>query len=172
MAHGVGSHGWRVMVIGVLTGTFVAGTPLMAVAAVQPADARTTAAAKAGNTYGGVTSQGYPVVVDMTSNRRKLVRAMAAMELPCTSGATAFLPDEYTGLPVTKKGKFGTAFGPLTVRNDDGTTTDIEGRISGKLNAAKTKIAGGWQLSLTDRDAAGAVTDTCVSGSVTWKAKQ
>ncbi len=171
MAHDVRSRGFRVMVVGVVGGTLVVGTPLMADAAVSPADAR-TAAATVGNTYGGVTSQGYPVVVDMTSNRRKLVRAMAAIELPCTSGATAFLPDEYTALPVTRKGKFGTAFGPVTVRNDDGTTSDVQGRLSGRLTSAKTRLAGTWELEWTDHDAAGAVTDTCDSGVVRWSAKQ
>jgi hypothetical protein len=172
MTHGVVSRGLRVMGVGVLTSTLVVGAPLMAVATVQPSDARTTAAAKVGNTYGGMTSQGHPVVVDLTSDRRKLVRALLAIEMPCTSGGTAFLTDEYNALRVSKKGKFGTAFGPVTVRNDDGTTTDVQGRISGKLNASRTKITGTWQLSGTDRDAAGAVLDTCDSGSVSWRAKQ
>jgi len=37
---------------------------------------------------------------------------------------------------------------------------------------AKTKITGTWSLTATDHDATGNVTDTCTSGSVSWKAKQ
>jgi hypothetical protein len=60
----------------------------------------------------------------------------------------------------------------MTNRNDDGTTTDFEGTISGSFNKARTKASGKWSFKATDHDAAGAVTDTCDSGSVSWSAKQ
>ena len=73
---------------------------------------------------------------------------------------------------MSKKGKFSASFGPQVNRNDDGTTTDFEGSLRGALNKARTKLSGKWQLKVTDHDASGAVTDTCDSGSVSWKAKQ
>ena len=63
-------------------------------------------------------------------------------------------------------------YGPVTQRNDDGTTTDYQGRVTGALNDAKTKITGTWRLIATDHDATGVVTDTCDTGLLTWKAKQ
>lgn len=81
-------------------------------------------------------------------------------------------PDEYTRLPVSRSGRFSVRFGPVTQRNDDGTTIDLEGRMSGRLNSTKTRITGTWQFKATDHDATGAVTDTCDSGSVSWRAKQ
>jgi hypothetical protein len=63
-------------------------------------------------------------------------------------------------------------FGPVTQRNDDGTTIDFEGTISGTFNSSRTRVSGTWAFKGTEHDAAGAVTDTCDSGSVSWSAKQ
>ena len=81
------------------------------------------------------------------------------------------LPDRYLDLKVSKKGRFSSSFTD-TVRNDDGTTTDFAGSMSGTLNKAKTKLKGTWSLKVTDHDLAGAVTDTCDAASITWSAKQ
>lgn len=128
--------------------------------------------AAVGNTYGGVTSQGWPIVVDLTANRRQLVRAVIALELTCTSGDTGVSGDRYTRLAVTKSGRFSITYGPVTERNDDGTTTDYQWRLSGRLKTAKTRISGTWVWKFTNHDTTGGVTDTCDSGSVTWTAKQ
>jgi hypothetical protein len=143
-------------------------------AAASPGTPAPTArsAATAGAVYGGITAQDFPVIIELRSNRRQVVRAAIGIRLSCTSGGRLTLPDNYTRVPVSKKGKFTTSFGPITQRNDDGTTSDIEGTMSGRLNAARTKVSGKWQLKTTDHDTTGAVTDTCDSGSVSWKAKQ
>jgi hypothetical protein len=174
MAHTVRLHGWRVAVVGALAGAFLVGSPLMSVATAQGAQVRASsrAAAAVGNTFGGLTSKSMPVIVEMKANRRQIVRAVAALELPCTSGASLTIPDIYESVAVTKKGKFSRTFGPVTQRNDDGTTFDIQGRMSGALNRAKTQISGAWTIKATEHDGTGAVTDTCDAGSVTWKAKQ
>ena len=80
-------------------------------------------------------------------------------------------PDHWVKFSV-KKGKFSATLGPETHRNDDGTTWDAEGAVAGRFNASKTTISGTWALKVTDHGAAGAVTDTCDSGSMNWKAKQ
>ena len=92
--------------------------------------------------------------------------------MKCTAGGTWTIPNKFTKLAVTKSGKFHFAYGPFTERNDDGTTTDYQGRMAGALNDAKTKIVGTWRMIATDHDAAGAVTDTCDTGLLTWTAKQ
>jgi hypothetical protein len=61
---------------------------------------------------------------------------------------------------------------PEITRNDDGTMTDIEGRIGGALTPARTRARGTRQLKLTTHDIAGAVTDTCDSGSISRRAKR
>jgi hypothetical protein len=75
-------------------------------------------------------------------------------------------------MAVGKTRKFGASFGPTTNRNSDGTTSDFEGSISGAFNKARTTVSGKWSLKDVDHDASGAVTDTCDSGAVSWKAKQ
>jgi len=125
-----------------------------------------------GVVWGGVTSQGWPVVVELRKKRREIVRAAIGLHLQCTSGSIANVPDTYRDVRVSKKGKFSASFGPETVRRDDGTTFDVEGSVSGALNSTRTKLSGKWQIKLTDHDAAGVVTDTCDSGAVSWTAKQ
>lgn len=162
---------WQVTVITAIAGALVLGSPMIPVATASPASVVTPSAAAVGNTYGGVTSQGFPVFVDMTATRRQVVREVAAIVLKCTNGGR-FVPDRFTKLAVTKGGKFHVAYGPFTQRNDDGTTTDIQGRMTGALNDSKTKIVGTWRMIATYHDAAGAVTDSCDTGLLTWSAKQ
>jgi hypothetical protein len=149
-------------------------SPLAAAAAARPeqGSSRATTAGAGGTVYGGVTAQRFPVVIETSRNGRKLVEATVAIRLTCTSGGAVTLPDGYRGLSVNKKRKFRASFGPVTSRNDDGTTTDFEGSISGAFNKARTKASGKWSFKATDRDAAGAITDTCDSGSISWTAKQ
>jgi hypothetical protein len=146
--------------------------PLAAAARPDRGSPRAVGAAAAGTVYGGATAQQFPVVITASKNGRKVARAHIAIRLTCTSGATVTLPDGYVGLSVSKKRKFSAAFGPETNRNPDGTTTDLEGTMRGAFNKARTKVSGTWTFKWTDRDASGAVTDTCDSGSVSWKAKQ
>jgi hypothetical protein len=133
--------------------------------------AATAPAATTGTVLGGETSEGWPVVVELSKNGKQVVRASAGIHLTCKSGGVVNVPDVYRKLTVSPSGKLGTNFGPTTQRNDDGTTTDYEGSISGKLNKARTSASGTWTLKWTDHDTAGAITDTCESGSVSWKAK-
>ena len=162
---------WRVVGTGVAAGALVVSWPTgpSASAGMAAAGPRTLTAA-VGNTFGGLTNQGNPIVVDLNSTRRRVVRAVAAVDLTCTSGLASFT-DRFFDLAVSRRGKFSITYGPVTQRNDDGTTTDFSGRFSGSLNDTRTRLTGVWRLTAVDHDAAGAVTDTCDSGLVSWKAK-
>jgi hypothetical protein len=128
-------------------------------------------AAASAKVLGGVTGDGWPVTVEVNKSGKQVVRASIGLTLTCTSGALLPLPDFYKKLKISKKGKFGSSFGPGTVNNPDGTKTTIEGSMSGKVNKPRTKASGRWQLKVTDLSATGVVTDTCDSGSVSWRAK-
>lgn len=147
-------------------------SPLTAAARPEHGSSRATTAAAGGTVYGGVTAQGFPVVIETSKNGRKVVRAAIALRLPCTAGGFFTVPDGYMGMSVSKMRKFGASFGPETNRNDDGTTTDFEGSVRGAFNKARTKASGKWSVKATVHDAAGAITDTCASGSISWAAKQ
>jgi hypothetical protein len=147
-------------------------SPLAAATTYGHARAPGQGAVAAGVVYGGLTSQRHPIVLEVSRNGREVVRAAIAIRLQCTSGGGATVPDGYTRLTLTAGGRFRASFGPNVTRNDDGTTTDWEGSVRGAFNASRTRASGTWQLQATDRDAAGAVTDTCNSGSIAWRAKQ
>src|SRR4051794_14698858 len=125
-------------------------SPLTATARLEQVSSRATTARAAGTVYGGITAQDFPVVIETSKNGRKVVKARIAIHLTCTSGGGFTAPDGYTGLAVTKKRTFSASFGPVTNRNDDGTTTDLEGRISGTFNKARTNVSGKWSFKATD----------------------
>jgi hypothetical protein len=156
-----------------LATALVVSTPLVAAAAPRHdgTPAKITAAA-AGVVYGGATPDGFGLMVEVNKSRRKIVRMVTGLRTVCTSGSIFILPDNWTDLRVSKRGKFGASYGPAVERNDDGTTTDVEGTVSGRFNSSRTSVSGTWSLKLTHRDAAGTVLDTCDSGIVNWKAKQ
>jgi hypothetical protein len=151
----------------------LAGTPLVAPAAPRhdstPAG---TSAAAAAVVYGGVTPEGFGLMVEVNKSGRKIVRMHTGLRMQCTSGVFFAVPDNWTNMRVSKQRKFSASFGPEVERNDDGTMTDVEGTVSGKFNSSRSRVSGTWSLKLTHRDAAGTVTDTCDSGIVNWKAKQ
>lgn len=146
--------------------------PVTAAARPEPAPPHGVMAAAGGTVYGGATSQDFPVVIQTNKNGRTVTNATIAIRANCTSGGFVVVPDGYRNLTVSKKRKFSASFGPMTQRNDDGTTTDFEGTVSGSFNKARSKASGRWSFKATDHDAAGAVTDTCDSGSVSWTARQ
>jgi hypothetical protein len=159
--------GW----VGAGAAVVVAAVPLTAAAVPRRAAPRAHSAATVGAVYGGFTSQNYPVVVEFNKSRRRVVRAGVGLHLSCATGGGFSLPDRYADVKVSKKGRFSSSFSD-TERNDDGTTTDLEGSFNGALNKARTKVTGKWTEKTTQRDASGAVTDTCDSGSISWTAKQ
>jgi hypothetical protein len=149
----------------------LATAALAGVAAPSQGSSASSRAATVGKSYGGVTSQDFPVVVDVNRRRSRVVRAVIAIRLSCTAGGFLTVPDGYTKLSI-RRGKFSASFGPVVQRNPDGTTTDLEGTMSGTFNSSRTKVSGTWAFKATYRDPAGTVTDTCDSGSVSWSAKQ
>jgi hypothetical protein len=151
----------------------VASTPLVAAAAPRHEVplSRITAAGGA-VVYGGVTPDGFGLMVEVNKSQRKIVRMATGLRMPCTSGDLYITPDNWTDVRVSRRGKFGASYGPAVQRNDDGTTTDVEGTVSGKFNSSRTSVSGTWSLKLTHRDTAGTVLDTCDSGIVRWKARQ
>ena len=172
MARAFRRRGWRVAAVGVATAALVVTWPtgLTANAGTASVSGPRTLSAAVGNTFGGVTGQGHPVVIDLSSTRRKAVRVVASLQLTCTSG-DGFYTDKWTDLSISRAGKLRFVYGPVTVRNDDGTTSDFSGRVVGALNDTRTRMSGVWRFTEVDHDAAGAVTETCDSGLVSWKAK-
>jgi hypothetical protein len=142
-------------------------------AAGDRASARAANAPARGVVYGGFTAQDWPVAIEVSKDRRRVVRAAIGLTLTCApSGLVVRIPDAYRNLPLSKKGRFRDSFGPNPISNADGTTTELRGSVTGTTNAKRTQMSGSWQFTAVDHDAAGTVTDTCDSGKVSWTAKQ
>jgi hypothetical protein len=125
-------------------------------------------AAPSGVVYGGETPQQWPVVVQISKDRRSVVKLVIALTLKCGNGAPLVNHDRYTKLRVSASGRFSNSYGPVTTDNGDGTTTDYRGSVSGRVT--RTKITGTSRLSGAFYDSAGKLTDTCDSGTVRWTA--
>jgi hypothetical protein len=166
--------GWKPALWLVVAGSIGAAlcVPLAAAASHHSNGPNARAAASAGVTYGGVTPQGWPVVIQFAQNQRRIRQAGIGITTRCTSGDFVDAQDGWVDLPVSTKRKFGATSRPHTYRYDDGTTSDIESSINGALNRTRSKVSGTWRLKITYYDSAGAVTDTCDSGSVRGTAKQ
>ena len=172
LLHDSATDAVRVCRAAVLATAVLGAAPLAAAAAPRHdgTPARIGAAAS-GVVYGGVTDNSFGLMVETNKPRRNIIRIATGLKLHCTSGVTFSTPDGWSKLSV-KKRKFSATFGPMTERNDDGTTVDLQGAVSGRFNRAMTSISGTWSFKATEHDATGAVTDICDSGTINWTAKQ
>lgn len=129
--------------------------------------------APVGQVFGGASSQGWPIAIEVSKDGRQVVRALAGIELKCTSGDSMRIPDAYVKVPLSAKGKFSASFGPMQIgTTPEGQKVMGQGSAAGSRNAAATKMKGTWKLTTTFIDPAGATVDTCDSGNVNWTAKQ
>jgi hypothetical protein len=152
-------------------GCVAAGVSVLLLAAPVAASGSPAKTRATGAVLGGFSAQDFPVVVEMNKTGKRLAQVGIAIRLTCTAGGAFTVPDRYRDLKVSKKGRFSISF-TNTVRNADGTTTDLAGSVAGTINKARTRAKGTWSLKATDHDVAGAVTDTCDAANISWSAKQ
>jgi len=130
--------------------------------------------APAGVVFGGVTSAGSPVVIQVSQDGRQIVRATMAVPQKCQlSGATFFTPDDYIHVPITATGAFhssGEWSAPLTEPPVTGVTSTSQ--LSGTFNRAMTALTGTWSLVSVFNGATGTAVDRCDSGSLSFTAIQ
>jgi hypothetical protein len=139
------------------------------VSPASPFAATASAATSTGQVLGGSTSQGQPVVFELSRSGRELKRALVAIDLTCTSGAMLSLPDSYLGVRL-RNGRLKSSFTDSFVA--DGVEYQRSGSVSGRMNRSHTAILGSWRLSMTIRDPQTGETDSCESGAVSYKARQ
>lgn len=145
----------------------IAVSPMGAIAVAS--ETESTASARGVHVLGGLTSQGFPVLVEVSSNGRQLKRAVAGIELRCSSGGRFAVSDRWTRVPVTRRGTFKATYRDSFT--DEGAVVTVSDSFEGKLNARRTVLTGRWRNTMVVRDANGSV-DTCDSGSVRVKARR
>ena len=120
--------------------------------------------------FGGLTSKDGPVVVELARNRKRIKRAVAAIELRCTPSGDEFTAlDYWVQLPI-RASRFSDSSTDASVEN--GQLYEWSYSIKGKLNRKRTRISGSWRNRLVVRNAAGATIDTCDSGPLRFTARR
>jgi hypothetical protein len=175
---------WRhlVLVAGVTFGVVwaIAGAEALASGPAELAPARatfmaagtrahTSAASGTGTVLGGFTSQGWPVVIKMSRDHRRIVRVGIGLSMRCTSGSQFALRDGGGPVPIGADGKVHMA---ATIPPASGSSVSIAGgsdMFAGRLERGNTAFAGAWDLRLVFGTADGHE-DTCDSGRVTFAA--
>jgi hypothetical protein len=127
-----------------------------------------------GGVFGGVTSAGWPVVIQVSSDGREVVRATMGLPMRCQpSGGEFDVADFYTGIPISATGAFqGKEESSSSVGLSNGQVGTVTGQMTGKLNRTMTAMTGTWRNVLVVHDATGATVDTCDSGTVSFTASR
>ena len=130
------------------------------------------ASAKGSDSVGGVlagmTSQGWPALLEVSNDGRQIQQAIAAIDLTCTSGDAFAIPDPWVAVPIAPRGTFKATFHDTFV--EEGISIEISDSISGKFNRKRTKVSTKSRLQITFRGADGSV-DSCDSGNVSLRAR-
>ncbi len=128
---------------------------------------RWTASRKPGIIYGGVTSQDEPIVLRLNAARERVNDVILAWHGQCaTSGGFVRSPEHFVAFGIKRTGRFGNPFESESPLGDGGMSR-WQYRFTGRVTP--TKASGAFQVTLSETDAAGAMTDTCDSGNLTWK---
>ena len=121
---------------------------------------------RARRVYGGVTSQQYPVVIELEDDGREVRHLHFGWAAECASGGWSVLSDYLVDFPLTS-GTFGDVF----PQESPGQTLtwrygyDIRGRLT------RTGGSGRFQVDLAGVDGAGAIQEGCNTKVVTWSVR-
>jgi hypothetical protein len=120
-----------------------------------------------GKVFGGLTSEEEPVVVRVDARRRMISDVLLTWESKtCTPPAFIRVPEHFQAFPL-RSGAFTAGFSENAAFNDGSKAVfayDLAGRLT------RTSVKGRLHVTMTETDAAGAQTESCDSGTVTWKA--
>lgn len=120
-----------------------------------------------GRTYAGLTSAGYPVVVDLARDGRRVEHLRLSWTAGCQPSGGVTIGDHLNGFHISPKGRFGDTF-TQDYTPEPGVKASFAYVIAGNLD--RLKASGTFQVKLTQTDAAGAVVATCDSTLLRWTA--
>jgi hypothetical protein len=125
----------------------------------------------AGNVLGGLTSQGWPVVVEISKNGKRIDQVAVGLNMTCTSGIKYGLDDGWSRLPFGAHGKIhASVVIPPSPASSGESFTGGSDSFTGTLNRQKSTFSGVWDLVLTYKDSTGHA-DKCGSGRATFSAR-
>ena len=117
---------------------------------------------------GGLTSDGWPVYIQLAGNGRLITTAVGAIDAPCTKGGSATFKDKWRYVAV-RRGTFKAVY--RDSYTDAGATIAVDDSFTGKVNRARTAITGTWRNKMVVREPDGSV-DTCDSGVLRFTARR
>lgn len=117
--------------------------------------------------YSGALSAGGPLVIDTTSNGRRITRARGALELDCGDGLMIDESDAWRNVRVSKRGSFKAVYRDSFT--DEGATVDVYDEFAGRFNRKHTKVSGTWRLQIVIHEPDGTEVD-CDSGALRFTA--
>jgi hypothetical protein len=127
---------------------------------------RWSATRSPGRVYGGSSSQEEPVVVRLDTKRKRVSEILAGWESSsCTPDGFMRFGERFTDFPL-HAGGFSDSF-EQTFPLDAGGKMQFAYSLAGKVT--RKSVKGTLHVGVTGTDAAGATTNTCDSGNVTWK---
>jgi hypothetical protein len=119
-----------------------------------------------GRLYAGQSSTGEPIVIERTGSKVRIL--YVAWTAPCQAGGAWEIGEGLTNFTISRRGHFGDRW-PDETKLDGGGSRVRTYTVDGTLRASKA--SGTFGVQVTDRDAAGTVTDSCDSTLVHWTAR-
>jgi hypothetical protein len=121
-----------------------------------------------GRTYAGLTSSGRPVVAQRSRDGRRIDSLWMSWGAPCQKGGGFSIGEEFVRFPLSGGGRFGNPFSD-DYKLDDGGTRTYAYELEGKVGASRA--SGTLRVLVTEKDAAGATTDSCDTTLQRWTAR-
>jgi len=160
---------WVRLRVGSFLGASVLAALCAGVSGTSVADGRP--AGGPGSMFGAVTSQGDPVLLQVTSNRRLITRMLITLEDKCQSGNTiAIVAGGNSMLAISGKGAFSGSASGVPMTQPGGGSATFSDQVSGKFNKARTQITGTWHNVMITGNPATGTSETCDSGTVSFTA--
>jgi hypothetical protein len=123
----------------------------------------------AGVIYGGMTSNGWPVIAEVTRDGRRVKRVVGALTAECSLGGDFTFPSQWRDLRISRSGAIRASYQDTDL--DEGVEVTFEETFAAKFNRARTRLTGRWRASTTFRMPDGSV-DVCDTGTLRFTAQQ
>jgi hypothetical protein len=121
-----------------------------------------------GRVYAGLTSDRRPIVVQRSRSGRKIDSLWVSWSAPCRNVGGFNVAEELVNFPVSGRGRFGDTFTD-DVKPAEGGTRAFAYLVDGR--AGGSRVAGSLRVEVTDKDAAGTITDSCDTTLLSWSAR-
>jgi hypothetical protein len=118
-----------------------------------------------GRIYAGEFDSGLPLVLERTQDGRRLRVLWVAWSAACQHGGGYEVGEGLSNFAIARNGRFGDRWSD----EEDGGARVFEYSLDGSVGAGRA--SGTFGVSVTEKDAAGATTDTCTSPPDRWTAR-